>query len=176
MSIIKYCNHCSRTKENVLIYKMFFQNIDEEVLNQFFSGYIGGIQDGYWSNNSLCPFCKNEVKDINISLDDVLVLAKVSNYNRQLLDAMITLNDKDIIEYELKMSQFRAQVNVQNEIKQQFKQQSNQQSNQPKCPTCGSTNIRKIGTGERVASVVGFGIFSKKINKTWKCNNCGYTW
>ena len=48
--------------------------------------------------------------------------------------------------------------------------------NQPKCPTCQSTNIRKIGTGERVASVVGFGIFSKKINKTWKCNNCGYTW
>ena len=85
---------------------------------------------------------------------------------------MTELHDKDIIEYELKMSQFRAQVNVQNEIKQQ----SNQQSNQPKCPTCGSTNIRKIGTGERVASVVGFGIFSKKINKTWKCNNCGYTW
>lgn len=81
---------------------------------------------------------------------------------------MIALHDKDIIEYELKMSQFRAQVNVQNEIKQQ--------SNQPKCPTCGSTNIRKIGTGERVASVVGFGIFSKKINKTWKCKNCGHTW
>ena len=81
---------------------------------------------------------------------------------------MIELHDKNIIEYELKMSQFRAQVNVQNEINQQSKQQSNQ----PKCPTCGSTNIRKIGTGERVASVVGFGIFSKKINKTWKCNNC----
>lgn len=50
------------------------------------------------------------------------------------------------------------------------------QSSKPKCPTCGSTNIRKIGTGERVASVVGFGLLSKKINKTWKCNNCGHTW
>lgn len=49
-------------------------------------------------------------------------------------------------------------------------------SSKPKCPTCGSTNIRKIGTGERVASVVGFGLLSKKINKTWKCNNCGHTW
>lgn len=46
----------------------------------------------------------------------------------------------------------------------------------PKCPTCHSTNIKKIGTGERVASVVGLGILSKKINKTWKCCNCGYTW
>lgn len=46
----------------------------------------------------------------------------------------------------------------------------------PKCPTCHSTNIKKIGAGERVASVVGLGLLSKKINKTWKCCNCGYTW
>lgn len=50
------------------------------------------------------------------------------------------------------------------------------QASLPKCPTCHSTNIKKIGTGERVASVVGLGILSKKINKTWKCCNCGYTW
>ena len=48
--------------------------------------------------------------------------------------------------------------------------------NIPKCPTCGSTNISKIGTGERVASVIGLGLLSKKINKTWKCKNCGHTW
>lgn len=54
--------------------------------------------------------------------------------------------------------------------------QSTQQQNVPKCPTCGSTNIRKMGTGERTASILGFGILSKKINKTWKCNNCGHTW
>lgn len=51
-----------------------------------------------------------------------------------------------------------------------------QPQNVPKCPTCGSTNISKIGTGERVMSVLGLGILSKKINKTWKCNNCGHTW
>ena len=46
----------------------------------------------------------------------------------------------------------------------------------PKCPTCQSTNIRKMGGVERGASIAAFGIFSKKINKTFKCNNCGYTW
>lgn len=46
----------------------------------------------------------------------------------------------------------------------------------PKCPTCGSTNIEKIGGIERGASVAMWGLFSKKINKTFKCNNCGYTW
>ena len=48
-----------------------------------------------------------------------------------------------------------------------------QPSNQPHCPTCGSTNIKKIGTGERAASILGFGLFSKKVGKQWHCNNCG---
>lgn len=51
-----------------------------------------------------------------------------------------------------------------------------EQSRVPKCPTCGSTNIRKMGGVERGASIAAFGIFSKKINKTFKCSNCGYTW
>lgn len=48
--------------------------------------------------------------------------------------------------------------------------------NIPKCPTCQSTNIHKIGTGERVMSVATLGFFSKKINKSFKCRNCGYIW
>ncbi len=45
----------------------------------------------------------------------------------------------------------------------------------PKCPVCSSTNIKKIGTLERAASITMLGIFSKKINKSFKCKNCGYT-
>lgn len=48
--------------------------------------------------------------------------------------------------------------------------------NKPKCPTCSSTNVQKIGVGERVVSVAMLGIFSEKINKSFKCKNCGYTW
>jgi hypothetical protein len=55
-------------------------------------------------------------------------------------------------------------------------EQSLQQRNVPKCPTCGSTNISKIGTLNRIASVGFFGLASSKIGKTQKCNNCGYTW
>lgn len=51
-----------------------------------------------------------------------------------------------------------------------------EKSRVPKCPSCGSTNIRKMGGVERGASIAAFGIFSKKINKTFKCGNCGYTW
>lgn len=49
-------------------------------------------------------------------------------------------------------------------------------NNTPKCPTCGSTNISKIGTLNRMFSVGMFGLASSKIGKTHKCNNCGSTW
>lgn len=58
----------------------------------------------------------------------------------------------------------------------QVNAQAQELLNKPKCPTCGSTNIKKIGSIERGASIAAFGIFSKKINKTFKCSNCGYTW
>ena len=70
-------------------------------------------------------------------------------------------------EYEQQLEQARIyQVNAQ----------AQELLNKPKCPTCDSTNIKKIGSIERGASIAAFGIFSKKINKTFKCNNCGYTW
>lgn len=51
-----------------------------------------------------------------------------------------------------------------------------EEDNKPKCPTCGSTNIKPITATERATSIIGLGIFSKKINKTYKCLNCKCTW
>lgn len=60
------------------------------------------------------------------------------------------------MEYELKMSQLRNQINQQ-------KQQ--QESNVPKCPTCGSTNLKKISGVSKVGSVAMWGLFSQKVKK-----------
>ena len=43
------------------------------------------------------------------------------------------------------------------------------------CPYCNSTDTKKISGTERVVSVAMLGLFSKKINKSFKCNNCGGT-
>lgn len=51
-----------------------------------------------------------------------------------------------------------------------------EEDNRPKCPNCHSTNIKPISGTERVMSIMGLGIFSKKINKSFKCLNCKYTW
>lgn len=48
--------------------------------------------------------------------------------------------------------------------------------NMPKCPTCGSLSVQKISGIERAASVGFWGLFSNKINKSYKCKNCGHTW
>lgn len=52
---------------------------------------------------------------------------------------------------------------------------SSNNSNAVTCPFCKSTNIRKIGSGERAVSVLGLGLLSKKINKSFKCKSCGGT-
>ena len=40
------------------------------------------------------------------------------------------------------------------------------------CPYCKSTNTKKISTTGRVASVLSFGLLSKKVGKQWYCNDC----
>ena len=48
--------------------------------------------------------------------------------------------------------------------------------NKPKCPTCSSTNIKKISTTAKIAGAATFGLFSKTAQSQFKCNNCGYKW
>ena len=51
-----------------------------------------------------------------------------------------------------------------------------QKANVPRCPTCGSTNIRRISTLDRAVSVGILGIFSGKIGKNYECLNCKAKW
>lgn len=50
------------------------------------------------------------------------------------------------------------------------------EANIPKCPTCGSTKIKKVSATSKAVSVGLFGLFSQKVKKTWHCNSCGYEW
>lgn len=155
-SEIKFCPNCAITGKNMV-------GSTSTKNTEFGKGYIIG-----WDEEiSSCPFCHESVNDINITVDDYMVIRNVSNYNRQFLDAMISLHEKDIIEYELKMSQLRNQVEQKQTIQ---KQQDN--SSTIKCPYCHSDNVKKITASSRVGSAMMFGILSKKIGKQWHCNDC----
>lgn len=77
---------------------------------------------------------------------------------------------KDPIEYSLKINQFQLQQEERKRIKEEERN-----AYRVHCPYCNSTDISKITATERAISVVGLGILSKKINKSFKCKECGGT-
>lgn len=160
MNKIKYCNHCSITKENMR------GAVSEDIAN-FGAGYL----IGYNTDILECPFCHKYLIDIPISEDDFLCIRKVSHCNKDLLEAMIKLHDENIIEYETRMSQFRTQVQQQEQIKKQ-----QQEDSKPHCPTCNSTDIEKISLTKKAFGATMFGLFSSDVRKTMHCKNCGYKW
>ena len=160
---------------------MFCSNCNKTGLNQFAillgNGKKSNFHKGFlypfeFENKpiDICPYCKNSIEDTNLSEDDFDLIDDVSDSDRQFLEAMIELKKKDPIEYQLKMSQFKANLGQQESSKKVEK------DNRPKCPNCHSTNIKAITGTERAMSIMGLGIFSKKINKSFKCLNCKYTW
>ena len=76
------------------------------------------------------------------------------------IHAMEKLKNTDPIEYQLKMSQFKTQLNKQ-------------ESNQIKCPYCHSTNTKKITNTSKAVHTAIFGVFSVSRNsKNYHCNKC----
>lgn len=114
-----------------------------------------------------CPMCGKT----NTFIDEYIMDIKRISSDESFVSTMIKLHKEDPVEYQLKLNQFKLQQEQSDVIKEQERE-----SNRPHCPTCGSTNIKKITGTERAASVIGLGIFSKKINKSYKCLKCKSTW
>lgn len=124
-----------------------------EILNQ------SQIQNG----NGKCPYCgsdnlSNILDQYDFTFGDYFKICNISK-DPQFIIEMIKLKNEDLIEYQLKLKQ--------------FKQQSD---NCPKCPTCQSTDIKKISTVSKTTNAVLFGLFGNKRNKQFHCNSCGYEW
>lgn len=102
-----------------------------------------------------CTLCGREyLKPQAICPKCNIVLMKLSDYERLGMEAN--------------------RANFQKEVERQEKLQK--QQNIPKCPTCGSTDIKKLSTTSKVLGVGLLGLASKTVGKTYKCNKCGYYW
>lgn len=167
MEKIFFCKSCNETGRNSESLKSGY--FPENQLD-YYRGYIDEVA---CNDISVCPYCNHNLIEAEISNADYVLLSKVSNFNRQLLDAMVDLHKNDIIEYELKMSQFRNQYE---QGQQTQKRESSGNSNIPKCPTCSSTNITRISATSRVINAGMFGLLGNKRKKTFHCNNCKYEW
>ncbi len=184
---IKQCLHCKPydkmypgkkdgsvyVRESYKFWLEFIDPNDTKKLNELFpnQSYKHDFE------NNICPFCKYELKDTLLTYDEFVGIRRYSNNNKEFLFAMIELRKKDVIEFETKMQPVRQLMEQQEEKERKFTQEYFEAlNNSPKCPTCGSSNVHKINGLERGTSVMMLGLFSKKINKSYKCNNCNYTW
>lgn len=121
--------------------------------------------------------CGGKLIPLELDHDDYITLCKIWSTGNEvdytvhwdLYNAMVELKKNDIIEYNLKMSQFRNQV-------EQQKNASQASSNTIKCPTCNSTKVKRISGTAKVAGAVAFGLLSKTAKSQFKCENCGYKW
>lgn len=161
---VKFCSSCNKTGLNA---SKFF---DDEKVIEFYKGYLFlNVLDEEQSN--ICPCCRNECLVDSVLTDEEFTIIQNGTQNREVLDAMVELKKKDIIEFEQKLNQFKLQQNQTEAIKEQQREEDI-----PHCPHCNSTNIRTLSVLNRGVSIAIWGIFSKKINKSFECLNCKYTW
>lgn len=143
--MLKFCENCFKSPTGKgLSHKGFLPYLDD--------------------NDYICPYCNNKMQD-TIPEEDYMDIVQISG-DTKFIKAMIDLNEKDPIEYQLKMATIRNQVQQQKQAKSQEKAH-----NTLKCPRCGSTAIT---TGARGANHF-WGLIgaSKTVNR---CGSCGYIW
>lgn len=121
-------------------------------------------------SNKCCRFCNHETFDTKYTIDDFLK------------GDLSVLKQKIIEEYAKKSPEFDEELERKREEEEERSihgrgtYTSTQQKNVPKCPTCGSINIKHITTLNRLISVGTFGIFSGKIGKNYECLDCKAKW
>lgn len=114
-------------------------------------------------NKSNCSFCNSKMIKTPLLVEEYVYITLISE-DRDFIDAMIELKQKDIIEFKTKIAQFKVQVDAQEERERQEK-------NQPKCPTCGSTSLATVNRG--YSFLTGFLGSGKPMNV---CQSCGHKW
>lgn len=127
------------------------------------TAFVRGHENPIGTYNCKFDGCEYVVEAI--TYDEYLVLWNATHSNDLIL-AMNDLKEKDIIEFQLKLSEFRRQNVERREAAKAI----------PKCPTCGSTNIQRVSASSKAGSVFLFGLMSQKVKHQWHCNNCKYEW
>ncbi len=173
---------------------------DEKMINLKICPFCAAVNPdktspGYLLNQ--CGICKNDLSEIEYTIDDfernsANDFKKENAIKRDIYENYI--ESMGLIIDDEKFQRNReiyygihgtATMNYEAQIQkmaQQMKREENitrHQSdinNVPKCLTCKSTNVSRISNAKRISSISLFGLFSNKINKSFKCNNCGYTW
>lgn len=160
---VKFCSICNETKQNM-------DWCDNDKYKEFSKGYHFVFKPK--DDMKICPSCKKgKLVDSSLTFEEFELIDDVSNSNREFLETMINLKQSNLIEYQLKLNQFKLQQEQSDAIRKQERE-----SNKLHCPMCNSTKVKKISGTAKVAGAAMFGLFSKTARSQFKCENCGYKW
>lgn len=151
MSKLYYCAKCGATRR---LYKSDFENPDKLICVLCMGKEYLPVPEKYITYSS-CGF-----PIINEDLESEFieeVVKKSPNFDQSCFDS------KDEIRAQRKRDW------------EDIKASAKERSLSPKCPICGSTNIKKISFTSRAVKTALFGAVGAidDAGKTWKCNNCG---
>ena len=164
-STLCYCKKCRDNNNTVTNTKQGYSiNKGIVIFNSSFMG-LGG----YNLPRDICPECGETLANLNINTEELNII-KATTDDPSVLYALDKLKTDDPIEFALKLSQLKANATISKPST------SPQPTNVPKCPTCGSTNVKKIGSGKRWVSTGMFGLASSNLGKTMQCGSCGAKW
>lgn len=129
--------------------------------------YVAGMVDYYKDDNFADTTClyhrDTQLIPMHITCEEFQTIRQISNDPSFVL-SMNDLKEKDIIEYNMKLSQMKSNLAA-------IQVTDKQQSNLPHCPKCGSTAISTVNRGFSI--VTGF-IGSGSPRNV--CQKCGYKW
>lgn len=138
-----------------------------------YCGFIGDFIDVGLSNDEFFSRIDDYATQKNIDID-----ATFENMWRTRIE-MFNIDQDPRFDWDASLKSMKEKDKELLEADLQFKARQNAKkaaANTLHCPTCGSTNIKKLDVVDRAVSVGFFGIFSNKINKSFKCKDCGCTW
>ena len=120
--------------------------------------------------------CDGKMIHSKITAEENVYIKHISE-DREFLIAMNDLRNTDVIAYKEKIAQYKAEFEKTHApLSDDENDIYKQPSNLPKCPTCGSTNIKKISVVSKAGGMFMFGIFSKTAKSQFQCEDCGYKW
>lgn len=136
------------------------------------------VQKEYDSSEQKCDYCNNLLLPVP---DEFLGGRSKLFIKKELKDQFINDYIKSSSEFDQYLFEHREEDMFNKRMSDRAKLAHGtsileEKSRVPKCPTCGSTNIKKISGTKRWLSVGLFGLASSNIGKSMCCQNCGYKW
>lgn len=119
-----------------------------------------------------CDYCGTQLKETEYIFEDVVERGDVKPEIRKAIFEKYIKNNPLYSEEAVKdreEKESRERLNLPSSYKPK-------EGNIPKCPICGSTNIKRITTANRAVSVLTLGILSGKIGKNYECLDCKAKW